>query len=149
MDKDATKYSTVLRVQPPLMEDIQDLKAMAKELILRFYQTNRGVKPTRIVFYRDGVSEGQFLHVFHQEVRAIRAACFELDASYAPPITFVVVQKRHHTRFFPTPGSATDRSGNVAPGCVVDTTVVHPREFDFYLQSHAGIQGTSRLFCLF
>ncbi|XP_050914277.1 protein argonaute 5 [Lathyrus oleraceus] len=30
------------------------------------------------------------------------------------------------------------------PGTVVDTSICHPREFDFYLNSHAGIQGTSR-----
>ncbi|CAL5194043.1 unnamed protein product [Lathyrus oleraceus] len=26
------------------------------------------------------------------------------------------------------------------PGTVVDTSICHPREFDFYLNSHAGIQ---------
>ncbi|KAG9136026.1 hypothetical protein Leryth_015887, partial [Lithospermum erythrorhizon] len=30
------------------------------------------------------------------------------------------------------------------PGTVVDTKICHPTEFDFYLCSHAGIQGTSR-----
>ena len=36
----------------------------------------------------------------------------------APPITFVVVQKRHHTRFFPLPQDQQnrDRSGNILPG---------------------------------
>jgi len=37
-------------------------------------------------------------------------------ADYAPPITFMVVQKRHHTRFFPSSPQAGDRSGNVPPG---------------------------------
>ena len=46
----------------------------------------------------------------------IRAACLELDPAYSPPITFLVVQKRHHTRFFPTDPRAADRSGNVPPG---------------------------------
>jgi hypothetical protein len=35
--------------------------------------------------------------------------------SYNPKITFVVVQKRHHTRFFPTNGPR-DKSGNVPAG---------------------------------
>lgn len=30
------------------------------------------------------------------------------------------------------------------PGTVVDRTIVHPVEFDFFLNSHAGLQGTSR-----
>ncbi|KAK1599224.1 hypothetical protein QYE76_071928 [Lolium multiflorum] len=66
---------------------------------------------------------------------------------YLPPVTFVVVQKRHHTRLFPENHGArdlTDRSGNILPGTVVDTKICHPSEFDFYLCSHAGIQGTSR-----
>lgn len=37
-----------------------------------------------------------------------------------------------------------DRIGNCLPGTVVDQEVVHPVEFDFYLQSHAGLLGTSR-----
>jgi eukaryotic translation initiation factor 2C len=30
---------------------------------------------------------------------------------------------------------------NVQPGTVVDTDIVHPEGFDFYLNSHAAIQG--------
>ena len=37
----------------------------------------------------------------------------------------------------------SDRSGNCLPGTVVETTIIHPFGFDFYLQSHAGLQGTS------
>lgn len=36
-----------------------------------------------------------------------------------PPVTFVVVQKRHHTRLFPADHrnrDLTDRSGNILPG---------------------------------
>jgi eukaryotic translation initiation factor 2C len=34
------------------------------------------------------------------ELRAIREACMKLEMGYQPGITFVVVQKRHHTRLF-------------------------------------------------
>ena len=33
-----------------------------------------------------------------------------------PKITFIVVQKRHHTRLFPNDRQWTDRSGNILPG---------------------------------
>ncbi|KAH9381144.1 hypothetical protein HPB48_020801 [Haemaphysalis longicornis] len=36
------------------------------------------------------------------------------------------------------------KSGNVPPGTVVDTVITHPVDFDFFLCSHFGIQGTSR-----
>jgi len=55
------------------------------------------------------------------------------------------VQKRHHTRFFPIDtGRDGDITGNCPSGTVVDSTIVHPFEFDFYLQSHPNLQGTSR-----
>lgn len=77
-----------------------------------------------------------------QEYVALRRACQELggDSEYAPPITLIVVQKRHQTRIFAANPVDTDRSGNVPPGTVVDTTICHPFEYDFFLNAHAGIQ---------
>ena len=48
--------------------------------------------------YRDGVSEGQFDQVLAHELVAIQKACTDLEKDYKPPITLIVVQKRHHTR---------------------------------------------------
>jgi eukaryotic translation initiation factor 2C len=120
-------------------------------------QTNQA--PKRILFYRDGVSEGQFKQVLDKEVPLIRGlsgafsvdpcnflildpseACKEVGIN--PKISVIIVGKRHHVRFFPT--NVADRSGNCPAGTVVDTDVVHPTEFDFYLQSHGGLLGTSR-----
>ena len=36
------------------------------------------------------------------------------------------------------------KSGNIPAGTTVDIGITHPTEFDFYLCSHQGIQGTSR-----
>ncbi|KAJ6852286.1 protein argonaute MEL1-like [Iris pallida] len=117
---------------------------MIRELLIAFRKSTNQ-KPSRIIFYRDGVSEGQFNDVLLYEIDAIRKACASLEEGYLPPITFVVVQKRHHTRLFPNVhNQQTDRSGNILPGTVVDRKICHPTEFDFYLCSHAGIQGTSR-----
>ena len=71
------------------------------------------------------------------------------------------MKKRHNTRFFvQEPNSNVKMLNNVQPGkcirlqdylwsfrlsflgTVVDTGIVHPQEFDFYLNSHAAIQGT-------
>ena len=59
-------------------------------------------------------------------------------------ITFIVVGKRHHIRFFPGEGQPADRNGNCVSGLVVDTEIVHPVHDDFYLQSQKGLIGTSR-----
>lgn len=97
---------------------------------------------------RDGVSEGQFYQVLLFELDAIRKvganpvnasssgfyctiydfnltessfvqACASLEPNYQPPVTFIVVQKRHHTRLFANnhkDRSSIDRSGNILPG---------------------------------
>lgn len=40
------------------------------------------------------------LQVLQHELRSVREACMKLESGYEPGITFVVVQKRHHTRLF-------------------------------------------------
>lgn len=156
---EVTKYRGLVSAQAHREEIIQDLYntkedpirgivsgGMIRELLMSFYKSTRQ-KPHRIIFYRDGVSEGQFSQVLFHEMDAIRKACNSIEKDYQPRVTFVVVQKRHHTRLFPAnhrDRSSTDRSGNILPGTVVDTNICHPNEFDFYLCSHAGIQGTSR-----
>uniref|UniRef100_A0ACD5UBX9 Uncharacterized protein n=1 Tax=Avena sativa TaxID=4498 RepID=A0ACD5UBX9_AVESA len=116
--------------------------SMIKELLLNFYQKNHR-KPERIIFYRDGVSESQFSQVLLHEVDAIRKACMSLDEHYLPPITFVVVQKRHQTRLFPFATTRDPEPKGILPGTVVDYGICDPWGFDFYLSSHAS-EGSCR-----
>ncbi|KAL3887901.1 hypothetical protein ACJMK2_000288 [Sinanodonta woodiana] len=144
MDAHPSRYSATVRVQQHRQEIIQELSSMVRELLIQFYKSTR-FKPTRIIFYRDGVSEGQFQQVLSHELRAVREACMKLEMGYQPGITFIAVQKRHHTRLFCADRKdQIGRSGNIPAGTTVDVGITHPTEFDFYLCSHAGIQGTSR-----
>ncbi|KAI6234711.1 Protein argonaute-2 [Aphelenchoides fujianensis] len=99
MDAHPSRYAATVRVQQHRHELISDLSYMVRELLVQFYRNTR-FKPTRIIMYRDGVSEGQFLNVLQHELRAIREACMTLERGYQPGITFIAVQKRHHTRLF-------------------------------------------------
>ncbi|XP_002522490.2 protein argonaute 7 [Ricinus communis] len=143
----ANKYASRMRSQTHRQEIIQDLGAMVKELLDDFFQ-EVGKLPKRIIFFRDGVSETQFHKVLQEELQAIREACSRFPG-YRPPITFAVVQKRHHTRLFPCETDLASIQNqfydeNIPPGTVVDTVITHPKEFDFYLCSHWGVKGTSR-----
>ncbi|CAM0908526.1 unnamed protein product [Alopecurus aequalis] len=156
---EVTKYAGLVSAQAHRQELIEDLYnvthdpqrgtihgGMIRELLISFKRST-GEKPQRILFYRDGVSEGQFYQVLLHELDAIRKACASLETNYQPQVTFIVVQKRHHTRLFAhnhNDQSTVDRSGNILPGTVVDSKICHPTEFDFFLCSHAGIKGTSR-----
>lgn len=69
-----------------------------------FGKHNNDRLPSKIFFYRDGVSEGQFQSVLLSELGAIQRACTNMRPGYEPGITFIIVQKRHHIRFNPTIG---------------------------------------------
>lgn len=130
--------------------------------------------PERIVFYRDGVSEGEYEQVASEEFVQIKSkpalfinaakldsdmlnlelsdavSSFWTENSISSPeskITFIIVGKRHHVRFFPQSINEGDRSGNCPAGLVVDTEITSPYVFDFFLQSHGGLLGSkSRCF---
>ena len=95
-------YEVEVRMQDMGLESteevIKDMKNVTKKLLMKFYDQNDGRKPEKIVMFRDGCSEGQFLTVLAKELVAIRTACKELEEGYQPEVTFIVVQKRHHTR---------------------------------------------------
>ncbi|KAF8812506.1 argonaute-like protein [Phlegmacium glaucopus] len=154
VDSDTAKYVADSRVQASRQEMIADLEVMSKH-VLGMYMRYREVvekkvgasaAPKRIIFYRDGVSEGQFKQVLTLELPLLKKACSDLRID--PKITIIVVGKRHHVRlvdsFFPQSERDADKSGNCPAGTVVDREVAHPTEFDFYLQSHGGLLGTSR-----
>ncbi|KAJ7490839.1 argonaute-like protein [Mycena latifolia] len=150
VDSNAAKYLATQSVQVSRQELITDLKEMTAYLLSKYMSFREFVEkvkpsskaPKRLIFYRDGVSEGQFQQVLDQELPLIKAACQELKIN--PTITLVIVGKRHHVRLFPTNDRDADRSGNCPAGTVVDRDIGHPTEFDFYLQSHGGLLGTSR-----
>lgn len=69
VDSETAKYVADCRVQTSRQEMIDDLEDMAYKN-LQMYQSYRsgferksGPAPKRIIFYRDGVSEGQFKQV--------------------------------------------------------------------------------------
>ncbi|KAJ3148183.1 hypothetical protein HDU86_007531 [Geranomyces michiganensis] len=142
IDSKATKYRTFLSAQASRVEIIQEMERIMGEAIDAF-RLSLKTFPSRIIFFRDGVSSGQFREVRETEIAAIKRALAKRKLEFTQ-LTFVIVQKRHHIRLFPTDTTNQDRSGNCLPGTTIDTMITHPTEFNFILQSHAGLQGTSR-----
>ncbi len=71
VDSDTSKYVADCRAQTGRVEMIQDLQSMAENVLNMYksYRTEREKKPfnlKRIIFYRDGVSEGEFRKVIEQ-----------------------------------------------------------------------------------
>lgn len=147
-DRNAFCYNMSWRLQGPKVEIIEDFKEIIKGH-LRFFKEKNHAFPERILYYRDGVSEGQFDQVMAIEKNAMIAACREVEMGYEKKVklTVVVVQKRHHTRFFPgkNPCGKDDRKNNNVPaGTIVDQVITRPNENHFYLVSHQSIQGVAK-----
>lgn len=141
------QYNTCWRLQDPKQEMISDFDNILKEH-LAFFEKKNKVLPKILLYFRDGVSEGQFQQVLTIELNAMYRGCQEYKSGYKPKITFIVVQKRHHTRFFPPPNSGLGqddhKNNNVPAGTIVDKDITHPNETQFYLVSHQSIQGVAR-----
>jgi eukaryotic translation initiation factor 2C len=143
---------------------------MVKERLLAWKAKNTNasgehVLLTSVLCYRDGVSESQFNICVEQEIPQIREAYRRLGGDVVQlKVTFIIVGKRHHTRFFPTNASQSysytkqawdpvtrettyhgkRTNGNLKPGLLVDSVVTNPAQYNFFLQSHVAVQGNAR-----
>ncbi|KAJ7688957.1 Piwi domain-containing protein [Mycena rosella] len=152
VDANFVQFPASLRIQRPdpnreSKEMLSELRDMLVERLLVYEKKNRAL-PQRIIVFRDGVSEGQFDIVVREEKAQILEAFQKLSTEargpkpYRPLVAIVICGKRHHARFYPTASNLADRNGNTQPGTVVDKGVTAVFDFDFYLQAHAGLQGT-------
>lgn len=62
VDNHPNRYIGIEMVQRSRMETLVDLKRAVKHSLISYYRNTR-LKPDKIIFYRDGVSEGQFNEV--------------------------------------------------------------------------------------
>ncbi|KAJ7691661.1 Piwi domain-containing protein [Mycena metata] len=144
LDANGSKYAARSRLQKPGNEIIEALDVMTASLLaahMRYRRENEvGSEyevPQRLIYFRDGLPEDQFHQVLAQELTQLKKACSSLNVH--PKITFLVVVKHHHIRFF-------DNERNCGSGTIVDREIVHPTELDFYLQGHGQFsdRGTTR-----
>jgi hypothetical protein len=146
VDKAFTQYPASIRTQKGRQEMVEELEEMIIERLRLWQRKNNGL-PSKVIVYRDGVSEGQYRIVLEKEYPAFVAAFNKLygDAKKHPKISIIIVGKRHHTRFYPTRAQDADqKTGNPQPGTVVDRGVTGEKLFDFFLLAHQGLQGTSK-----
>jgi eukaryotic translation initiation factor 2C len=122
--------------------------AMAMERFKAWREVKGSVRPN-IIYYRDGVSTGQYADVLSDEVAAIKRAwtdLFRKDSDSGKTdevkVTAIIGVKRHHTRFFPLDKDA-HKNGNCKAGTLVDQGIVSPFFTEFFLQSHHALHGTA------
>ncbi|CAD0106681.1 unnamed protein product [Aureobasidium uvarum] len=145
MNLQGTRYAAAVETNGYRVEMITDenIEKHIMSLIKNGWvnKVGQGRAPATVLYFRDGVSEGQFAQVIDQEVAAMKKAFLKMFNS-SPKFLVVIASKRHHVRFFPQSGG--DKNGNALPGTLVETGVTQPYENDFYLCAHAAIKGTAR-----
>lgn len=106
-DDDYLHYPGSMRLQVSRQEFIADLADMVKERLIDWADKHDGRLPANMLFYRDGVSESQYQTVRESEITQLQisyemAHRFIGGAGAVPSfkLTFIVVGKRHNTRFF-------------------------------------------------
>ncbi|THZ29175.1 Piwi-domain-containing protein [Aureobasidium pullulans] len=144
MNANATRYAAAVETNGHRVEMITD-ENIEKHIISLIKngwsrQVGQGKAPATVVYFRDGVSEGQFAQVIDQEVAAMKKAFAKINVM--PRFLVIIASKRHHVRFFPQSGG--DKNANPLPGTLVETGVTQPFENDFYLCAHTAIKGTAR-----
>lgn len=130
-------YSQVSFHQTGGWQELSDSLTVHTSNALKKYHSINGALPQIIIFYRDGVSEGQINHVVSYELAQIQRVLASL--SEAPfRLSFIIVNKRISARFF----VKNAHPDNPPPGTVVDSVVTRPTRYDFYLVSQSVMQGT-------
>jgi len=143
-DRDFVNYHTLTMIQARANHEIIQLKDVTVEHLNNFHKKNN-FYPDLILAYRDGISQGQFQDVFDQEINQMKEAFSMISPAYNPKLTYIVVQKRHHTRFLPVEEKERNqKTQNSKPGLVVDNGITSHLYNEFYLTSHKGSLGTSR-----
>ncbi|XP_030561453.1 protein aubergine [Drosophila novamexicana] len=120
-------------------QELSDQMSLNMTCALKAYREHRGTLPERILFFRDGVGDGQLYQVVNTEVKFLKD---QLDKIYKSAgrdegcrMAFIVVAKRINTRYFVN-------MRNPEPGTVVDDIITLPERYDFFLVSQAVKQGT-------
>ncbi|RIA78708.1 Piwi domain-containing protein, partial [Glomus cerebriforme] len=144
MDLSATTYIGRSSVQKETHNPtIEVLEELVIELLFNYKERNK-VLPQRILYYRAGLTPSQFRETLNAEIISLKAAFAKSYEINMPKLTFIIAEKSNHTRFLPDNPQDADRFGNCQPGTVVDKGIVFEKEFDFYLQSHPGINAKAR-----
>ncbi|POW18526.1 hypothetical protein PSHT_05727 [Puccinia striiformis] len=163
LDRTMLKYAPAVGVQPLLepsdedgrprsQEPIQLFRTLLFGLLQKWAKKNPVPKyPRRMIIFRDGVSDGEFSQVLESEFKAAKDAVQKLsgkadeckNTSKEKLTSLSLYCSSHRLRMSPD-SRCQDRSGNAPAGSVLDNRIGDPLLFDFFAQTQAGLQGTSR-----
>jgi len=125
--------------------DPDQLALAVENIVVEAYKHR---KPTRLIVFRDGVSEGEQSKVVSQELSAIRKGFMNgmkrtsQTANVQVKITFIVATKMHGKRFYRVDGQ---RVTNTRVGDSMRMTAIRSDVKEYYVQSHHPLKGVPRV----
>jgi len=144
MNKNLTRYYSKITRQATHQELSSQIKTCMMGSLKQWMDQN-GALPDRIIYYRDGVGDGQLHALEENEIKQIREAMRSVGGDeYVERVKwcFIVVTKRINIRMFTRPPGGAAELANPPPGTIADVQVTRPERYDFYLVSQSVRQGT-------
>lgn len=136
MNDECTKFFSTVS-EHKVGEELSNTIGLDVVRAIKRYHEIHKILPARIMFYRDGVGDGQIEHVVEHEIVSIKGKIDEVynvfKATYK--FTFLIINKRINTRLFLN-------GANPPAGFVADTVITNPLRYDFFLISQSVTQGT-------
>lgn len=141
LNQTVTRYWSSAKVQDEGQEISNTLQQIVSEALTEFKAKN-GVFPMQMVIYRDGVGDSQQKAVLLYELPQIKLAIQNTTGGKDIKLMMVLCNKRVNQRFFQCDsGNMQGRLQNPLPGTVIDSDIVAPETYDFYMISQQSRQG--------
>lgn len=143
-DEKFSKYYSRIKLQNKVGKEImENISNLIQDSIRKYFKMTKFL-PETIIFYRDGVGEGQLQEVLKIEIPNILEGFKKINPDYNPDFCEVVVTKRINDRFFVPngkPGNGGNKYYNPPSGTLVMDQVVS-KNYDFFLCAQNVTQGT-------
>lgn len=131
----ATTYWSTSVIQDEIGQEASNNLTTSMQKALEAFKKNNGAFPTRVIFYRDGVGEGQVQGVCVPEIEQIKQSLTNLGIADNAKLMYINTCKRVNTRIF---GGQLGRFRNPDVGTVIDSAVTDRGTYEFYLCSVAA-----------
>lgn len=140
MNQTATTYWSTSVIQDEIGQEGCTNLQQGMVKALEAFKKQNGALPARIIFYRDGVGEGQVMGICEPEIQQINSALAASGAADSCKLMYINCSKRVNTRIF---AGEPGRFNNPQAGTVIDSVVTDRDTYEFYLVSVAARQGMS------
>lgn len=117
MNQSATTYWSMSVTQDEIGQEASNNLQSGMVRALEAFKKNNGTLPARIIFYRDGVGEGQVQGICVPEIEQIKAALATGGIAQTCKFMYINTCKRVNTRIF---GGTIGRFANPLAGTVID-----------------------------